>query len=103
MTQRPDKPPPRPTMTEDNKNHIDDLLDEALEETFPTRDPPALLEPGPTHRSRSRIEKQSTLGTRRAAHEPLRFHFLGTVTMIGAGFVAISAVKTADDYFPPRK
>lgn len=29
------------------KKHLDELLDEALEETFPASDPPALLEPAP--------------------------------------------------------
>lgn len=29
------------------KKHLDDLLDEALDETFPASDPPAMLEPAP--------------------------------------------------------
>jgi hypothetical protein len=29
------------------KNHTEELLDEALKETFPASDPPAMLEPAP--------------------------------------------------------
>lgn len=29
------------------KNHTEELLDEALKETFPASDPPAMLEPTP--------------------------------------------------------
>ncbi|MEX0752689.1 MAG: hypothetical protein WD073_07160 [Xanthobacteraceae bacterium] len=29
------------------KKHLDELLEEALEETFPASDPPAMLEPAP--------------------------------------------------------
>jgi hypothetical protein len=31
----------------DEKKHIEDLLDEALDETFPASDPPAMTEPAP--------------------------------------------------------
>jgi len=37
------KPKPSPQ----EKKHLDELLDEALEETFPASDPPAMLEPAP--------------------------------------------------------
>lgn len=41
------KPPSPPNKAADNKKHINDLLDEALDETFPASDPPAMLEPAP--------------------------------------------------------
>jgi hypothetical protein len=37
--------PKRPKLSPQEKKHLDDLLDEALEETFPASDPPAMLEP----------------------------------------------------------
>jgi hypothetical protein len=50
MIGRSRKPPaaskkPRPSQRD--KKHVDELLDEALEETFPASDPPAMLEPLP--------------------------------------------------------
>jgi hypothetical protein len=30
-----------------NQKHLDELLDQSLEETFPASDPPAMLEPAP--------------------------------------------------------
>jgi hypothetical protein len=50
MTRRPDTQPsavkkPRPTAQE--KKHTNELLDEALEETFPASDTPAMIEPTP--------------------------------------------------------
>lgn len=49
--------PPKPTAARrgakrdgsqnSGKKHLDDLLDEALDETFPASDPPAMLEPTP--------------------------------------------------------
>jgi hypothetical protein len=37
--------PPKPPATPDR--HREDLLDEALEETFPASDPPSMTEPAP--------------------------------------------------------
>jgi len=37
----------RKQMRVSNKGHRQELLDEALEETFPASDPPAMLEPAP--------------------------------------------------------
>lgn len=51
MTGRSQKPPsvaprkPKPSQQDDK--HLNDLLDEALKETFPASDPPAMLEPVP--------------------------------------------------------
>jgi len=50
MTGRPDNQPssakkPKPSQAE--KNHISELLDEALDETFPASDPVAMTEPVP--------------------------------------------------------
>lgn len=39
--------PKRPKLSPQEKKHLDELLDEALEETFPASDPPAMLEPVP--------------------------------------------------------
>jgi len=42
--------PPKPSRQD--KKHVDQLLDEALEATFPASDPPAMLEPAPdSHQS----------------------------------------------------
>lgn len=42
----------RQTTTSSRENgHLDELLDEALDETFPASDPPAILEPMPRSRS----------------------------------------------------
>lgn len=55
MTGRPQKPPlaaKNPKPPQQGKKHLDELLDEALEETFPASDPPAMLEPtSDPHRS----------------------------------------------------
>jgi hypothetical protein len=40
-------PPKGPEPSQRDKKHLDELLDEALEETFPASDPPAMLEPVP--------------------------------------------------------
>jgi hypothetical protein len=46
---------PKPSAQE--KRHLDELLDEALDETFPASDPPAMLEPAPDgHRSEEEDE-----------------------------------------------
>ena len=50
MTDRPRKPPPIPKdpgSAQQKKKHQDELLDEALKETFPASDPPAMLQPVP--------------------------------------------------------
>jgi hypothetical protein len=48
MTDRPQKPPPQsPGSAQQKKKHQDDLLDEALKDTFPASDPPAMLQPVP--------------------------------------------------------
>jgi hypothetical protein len=39
--------PKKPQLLQRDKKHLDELLDEALEETFPASDPPAMLEPVP--------------------------------------------------------
>jgi hypothetical protein len=41
MTSKKDKDKKKPA----DKKHRDDLLDEALDETFPASDPPAMTEP----------------------------------------------------------
>jgi hypothetical protein len=40
------------------KKHKDDLLDEALKETFPASDPPAILQPVPNVPSPAEDEKK---------------------------------------------
>jgi hypothetical protein len=37
----------KPKASAEEKQHLNELLDEALEETFPASDPPAMLEPAP--------------------------------------------------------
>lgn len=44
---------PEPSAKE-KKKHTNELLDEALEETFPASDPPAMLEPVPNSKRRRR-------------------------------------------------
>ena len=39
--------PKKPKPSERDKKHVDERLDEALEETFPASDPPTMLEPVP--------------------------------------------------------
>jgi hypothetical protein len=50
MTGQPQKPPSsskKPKASKPDKKHQNELLDEALEETFPASDPPAMIEPVP--------------------------------------------------------
>jgi hypothetical protein len=57
MTGRAPKPPShpeRPKPPDKEKKHLDELLDEALEETFPASDPAAILEPAPDSPPRER-------------------------------------------------
>ncbi|MCT8970745.1 hypothetical protein [Microbaculum marinisediminis] len=59
MTKAPDKSKPkddRKDKLREEKKHLNDVLDEALEESFPASDAPAVVRPGhgiPTDRSRS--------------------------------------------------
>ena len=39
--------PKKPRASQKNKKHLNELLDEALEETFPASDVPEMLEPAP--------------------------------------------------------
>ena len=41
----PEDPAPK-TNNSNKRKHTEELLDEALRETFPASDPPAMLEPG---------------------------------------------------------
>jgi hypothetical protein len=43
---RPDERPPPDTPPTDGKRHVDELLDAALEETFPASDPVAITARG---------------------------------------------------------
>jgi hypothetical protein len=52
--------PPKPSPEE--KKHINGLLDEALEETFPASDPPAMLEPAPDSPNADEGENRSGRG-----------------------------------------
>ncbi|WP_165814585.1 hypothetical protein [Labrenzia sp. 011] len=48
MVPRPEAPGKKPksgSTPQEKREHIEDLLDEALDETFPASDPPAMLEP----------------------------------------------------------
>ncbi|MBX6426712.1 MAG: hypothetical protein IRZ09_12415 [Variibacter sp.] len=50
MTRRPERPQSTPRKLRPappTKEHLDALLDEALDQTFPASDPPAMLEPAP--------------------------------------------------------
>jgi nicotinate phosphoribosyltransferase len=40
-------PPPPDGPANEEERHRQEVLDEALEETFPASDPPSLTEPGP--------------------------------------------------------
>jgi hypothetical protein len=46
-----------PKLSPKEKKHLDELLDEALEETFPASDPPAILEPAPPDSQRPDRDK----------------------------------------------
>lgn len=50
MNARPPSPPAAEpeSSAEAQKAHLDQLLDEALAETFPASDPPAITQPAPT-------------------------------------------------------
>jgi hypothetical protein len=49
MTDRPEKSPvpSNAESAKQAKKHKDELLDEALKQTFPASDPPAMLQPAP--------------------------------------------------------
>jgi len=49
MAERPRKrsPSPKKPKTSSDKRHREELLDEALEDTFPASDPVAMIEPAP--------------------------------------------------------
>jgi hypothetical protein len=48
MSQRAkDRPPPDADHGESRRKHLDQLLDQALEDTFPASDPVAVLQPAP--------------------------------------------------------
>jgi hypothetical protein len=62
MTERPEKPPPPPAATKPrrrSKQHLDALLDQALENTFPASDPVAITEPA-SEESADRDESDKT-------------------------------------------
>ena len=44
--QKPPPPPDTPGEVRRKRKHDEDLLDDALENTFPASDPPAMTEPG---------------------------------------------------------
>lgn len=44
---RTDPPRPEETVPNTHDPHVSDLLDEALEDTFPASDPPAMTQPKP--------------------------------------------------------
>ena len=46
-TSRKPPPPPKPEQPNRKKQHLNELLDEALKETFPASDAAAMLEPAP--------------------------------------------------------
>ena len=46
-TPKPQSAKKKPKPSPQEKRHLDELLDEALDETFPASDPPAMLEPVP--------------------------------------------------------
>ncbi len=47
MTKHPHKPSDPKASMDAEKKHLDELLNEALEDTFPASDPLAILEPAP--------------------------------------------------------
>jgi hypothetical protein len=47
MTQRTKDRPPSDAGGQSRRKHLDQLLDQALEDTFPASDPVALLQPAP--------------------------------------------------------
>jgi hypothetical protein len=47
LPQKPLSGSKKPKARQPDKKHQDELLDEALEETFPASDPPAMIEPVP--------------------------------------------------------
>lgn len=47
LPQKPLSSPKKPKRSQADKKHQNALLDEALEETFPASDPPAMIEPAP--------------------------------------------------------
>lgn len=66
MTARTRKSPSssRPQSARRSPSHKDELLDEALDQSFPASDPPAMLEP--TTRRRGRRERAPSAGGREA-------------------------------------
>ncbi len=53
----------------EEQKHLDDLLEEALEETFPASDPLAMLELAPNSH---RAKKSKTAAPRKKSHEGRR-------------------------------
>jgi hypothetical protein len=63
MTERPHNLPPvckKPKLSQRAKRHLDELLDEALKETFPASDSPAMLEPAPNLTQPEQKEQSSS-------------------------------------------
>lgn len=47
MTGSSKKPATATPPRDNNKDHLDEVLDEALKETFPASDPPSIVQPAP--------------------------------------------------------
>lgn len=57
MSKQPRKSPDSNKQSDAEKKHLDELLDEGLEETFPASDPLAILEPTPHAPPRDKGDK----------------------------------------------
>jgi hypothetical protein len=69
---RPTSKAAKPKQRSNRKKHVNELLDEALEETFPASDAVAMLEPAPDSHSADRDNGEPRQSQDRSADEDVQ-------------------------------